>query len=220
MTSQVTPNSITFNPAGSGNYVISGGSINLLNTTTPINVNTDATISSPLVGSGGLSVAGPGTLTLSGSNTYSGPTLVTGGTLNIAGGGSLNNASSVNTQGGGLLSINSGMVTMASGSTAFGIGYGLDRHDGHVTVNGGVLNIGGVNGCTFVGGSFGGNQYGTGTFNINGGLVNVGAAGGYGAGNGPGGTDTSHLWLNAYYQMSLVLPTLGRAVRSTSMAAR
>ena len=100
VTSQVTPNSITFNPAGSGNYVISGGSINLPNTSTPIIVNTDATISSPLVGSGGLSVAGPGTLTLSGSNTYSGPTLVTGGTLNIAGGGSLNNSSSINTQGG------------------------------------------------------------------------------------------------------------------------
>jgi fibronectin-binding autotransporter adhesin len=154
VTTQVTPNSITFSPAGSGNYVISGGSINLLNTTTPINVNTDATISSPFVGSGGLSVAGFGTLTVTGSNTYSGPTLVTGGTLNIAGGGSLNNAMSINTQGGGLLSINSGVVTMASGSTSFGIGCGLNGTTGTTTINSGVLNIGGSNGFTTIGGDF------------------------------------------------------------------
>ena len=196
VTSQVTPNSITFNPAGSGNYVISGGPINLPNTATAITLNTDATISSPLVGSGGLSVAGPGTLTLSGSNTYGGPTLVSGGTLNIAGGGSLNNTSSINTQGGGLLSINSGMARMATGSTSFAIGCGLDGTTGTTTVNnGGVLTIGGSNGCTFVGGGFVPNgPCGTGTFNISGGLVNVGAAGG----SGPGGTDTSHIWLNAY----------------------
>ena len=56
---QVAPNSITFNPAASGNYVIAGGSINLPNAATSITVNTNATISSVLVGSGGLSKSVP-----------------------------------------------------------------------------------------------------------------------------------------------------------------
>ena len=67
----VTPNSITFNPAGSGNYVITGGSINLT-TNTLFTLNTDATISSQLVGSGTLSIAGTGTLTITNTNTFGG----------------------------------------------------------------------------------------------------------------------------------------------------
>ena len=80
----VSPNSITFNPAGSVNYVITGGSINLPNASTSITANTNATISSSLVGSGGLSVAGSGTLTLTNGNAYTGNTTVSGGTLAFA----------------------------------------------------------------------------------------------------------------------------------------
>ena len=45
-----------------------------------------ATISAPLTGLGGISVAGAGTLTLSGSNTYNGTTTVKNGTLALSGG--------------------------------------------------------------------------------------------------------------------------------------
>ncbi len=45
-----------------------------------------ATISAPLTGLGGISVAGAGELTLSGSNTYNGSTTVKNGTLTLSGG--------------------------------------------------------------------------------------------------------------------------------------
>ena len=84
--SQVAPNSITFNPAASGNYAISGGSINLPNASMSITANTNATISSALVGSGGLTKSGNGTLTLAGTNTYTGPTVISSGTLQLTSG--------------------------------------------------------------------------------------------------------------------------------------
>ena len=81
----VAPAGITFNPAQSGNYVVSGGSINLVNAGTPITANADATISSYLLGSGGLVKMGSGTLTLAGYSYYNGATVVNGGTLKLAG---------------------------------------------------------------------------------------------------------------------------------------
>jgi len=85
LTGQVTPNSITFNPAASGNYVLTSGAISLPNPSTSITVNSSATISSPLVGSGGLSVAGAGTLTLSAVNSYSGATTIGSGSKLLIG---------------------------------------------------------------------------------------------------------------------------------------
>ena len=81
----VAPHSITFNPAGSETYVISGGSINLYNASTSIVANAVATISSPLVGSGGLTMSGAGALTLSGQLSFAGPLTASGGTLTLAG---------------------------------------------------------------------------------------------------------------------------------------
>ena len=48
--------------------------------------NFGATISAPLTGLGGISVAGAGTLTLSGANSYNGTTTVESGTLALSGG--------------------------------------------------------------------------------------------------------------------------------------
>ena len=98
----------------------------------------DATISSVIGGSGGLTKAGLGTLTLSGPNTYSGATTVTGGTLLVNGSigssavtvantatlGGTGTAGAVTVNSGGTLSpgtspgiLNTGNLSLASGST-------------------------------------------------------------------------------------------------------
>ena len=101
----VSPNSSTFNPAASGNYVISGGSINLFNAVTSITANTNATISSQLVGTGGITMSGTAALTLSGALSYTGSTIVNQGMLVLAG-NSLN-SSDLSIASGGTLQINS-----------------------------------------------------------------------------------------------------------------
>ena len=75
------PNSITFNVTG---YTLSGGTItfNADPCTFTLGSDISATISSVLAGSTlGLTKAGAGTLTLSGTNTYTGATTVNAGTL-------------------------------------------------------------------------------------------------------------------------------------------
>ena len=84
----VSPNSITFNPAASGNYTIAGGNIGVdanPGGSLPITVNAStATIASSFTGLGGLTKNGIGTLTLNGNSTYAGNTLIAGGTLRLA----------------------------------------------------------------------------------------------------------------------------------------
>ncbi len=60
-----------------------------------------ATISAPLTGLGGIRVAGPGTLTLSGSNRYNGTTTVESGTLALSGGDNRLPPGTIVTLGGG-----------------------------------------------------------------------------------------------------------------------
>lgn len=72
---------IIFNSAGSGNYTLSGGTINLRGTNPTIENNVGATINSTLDGSNGLIKSGSGTLTLSGLNTYIGVTYIYAGSI-------------------------------------------------------------------------------------------------------------------------------------------
>jgi len=86
-----------------------GNTLTLSGTTPTITVNAlggtkTATISATIAGSSGLTKAGPGTLTLTGSNTYSGTTTITSGNLQIGNGG---------TSG----TLGSGPVTIASGAS-------------------------------------------------------------------------------------------------------
>jgi len=66
----------TFTNTGSTNFNMSG--VNLNN-------RLGATVSGNITGTGGMTYAGPGTLTLSGSNSYSGTTRIAGGALRLGG---------------------------------------------------------------------------------------------------------------------------------------
>lgn len=75
----VSVNKLTFNAAGSGNYMLSGGTITLGGTTPTIAATANAGISSALAGTG-LTKTGAGTLSLSGTGTISGDVIVKGAT--------------------------------------------------------------------------------------------------------------------------------------------
>ena len=77
LTSAISVNSITFNGAG---YTIAGGTLTLTGAGTITN-NTDATLSSVLAGTVGMTKLGSSILTLSGANTYTSVTTVKAGTL-------------------------------------------------------------------------------------------------------------------------------------------
>lgn len=86
----VTANRLTFNPATSGNYTLTAGTITLGGTDPTLTAHADATIQSVLAGSAaqnvnGLLKQGSATLTLEGANTHSGVTAVLAGTLRYAG---------------------------------------------------------------------------------------------------------------------------------------
>ncbi len=80
LASPLTASGLTFNAAGSGNYLLNGGTLTLSGAST-ITTNASATIDSVLNGTAGLTVTGPGTLTLGGANVYSGTTAVNAGSL-------------------------------------------------------------------------------------------------------------------------------------------
>ena len=81
-----------------------------------LNQRLSATLSGNLSGTGSLAYAGPGKLTLTGSNSYSGSTSVNAGTLAVN--GSLSNTSLVSVGAGGTLG---GSGVIAAGVTAAGI---------------------------------------------------------------------------------------------------
>ncbi|MCX5653717.1 MAG: autotransporter-associated beta strand repeat-containing protein, partial [Planctomycetota bacterium] len=77
----VNANGITF----SDTATISGDAITIAGTTPTITANADATISSAILGTNGLTKLGDGTLTLTGANSYTGATRINGGTLSTSG---------------------------------------------------------------------------------------------------------------------------------------
>jgi autotransporter-associated beta strand protein len=134
----VNAGAIVFNPAGSGNYTLSSGTVTL-GAAGVITVNSNATIGSTLAGAAtSLTVNGGGVLTLAGSNSYTGATTVTFSTLTLdTATGSLKSTSSLTLNGGtynldnngagaaysgtlGALTFNSGDGTIAITETAPG----------------------------------------------------------------------------------------------------
>jgi len=79
-----TVQSLAFNPAASGNFILTGGTIT--NNSGLITANANATINSTIGGASGLTLAGTASLTIGGTTTYTGTTTVNSGTLLLANG--------------------------------------------------------------------------------------------------------------------------------------
>ena len=118
----ITVSNLTFNPAGSSNYTIAagaGGSPLTFANTPRISVaaNCSPVISAPVAGPG-FTFAGPGTLSLNGTNALSGTLTISGGTLALTGNNS-GSAASCSVIPGATLEVANGFtgaLTLNSGS--------------------------------------------------------------------------------------------------------
>jgi autotransporter-associated beta strand protein len=119
--------------------------------------NTSTTFSGDIAGTGGLTKAGSGVLTLSGTSTYDGATAVNAGTLAvtgaITGAGAVGVASGATLGGSGALA---GDVTLASGAV---IGGANASSAGHLTLNGGLSLASGSTLSAQLGGATAGTGY-------------------------------------------------------------
>jgi len=130
-----TANDITFNTTG---YTISGGTLTLNGGSTPAISNgsgIDATVSSVISGTLGLTKTGGGILTLSGANNFTGTTTVDGGILKAGNAAALgSNANGTTVSAGAALDVN-GQNLGAEVVTVSGTGMGG---------NGAIINTGGT----------------------------------------------------------------------------
>ncbi len=128
----VAVNNITFNSTG---YTVTGGTLTMGGAAPKITTNSDATVSSILGGTAGLTKDGSGVLSIPTKATYTGGTIVNAGVLSLTGGGGAGGTirESVTVNNGAILRINTGDAT--------GYGTGTDRL---ATINinqGSTLNI-------------------------------------------------------------------------------
>jgi autotransporter-associated beta strand protein/adhesin HecA-like repeat protein len=79
-----TVQSLAFNPAASGNFTLTGGTIT--NTSGIITANDSASINCTLAGSSGLTLMGTGVVTINAATTYTGTTTINSGTLEFSNG--------------------------------------------------------------------------------------------------------------------------------------
>ena len=186
--------------SSAANWILSGGSpststLTLGGTAPTITVNAlgngkAATISAVLAGTAGMTKAGAGTLTLSGSNTLSGGVTLSTGTLNINSTNALgtgnftigDRSSSVtinNTSGSPITNANNNPITINTiwrgctftGTSDLNLGTGaVTFYDSSVTVSSGTVTFGGA----FTNSGMGNLQkYGGGTLTLNNGYTNT-----------------------------------------------
>jgi beta-galactosidase len=129
-TSTLYASNVTFDAAG---YTIGGNALTLGNTPT-LTVNSNATISSVLQGSGGLTKTGNGALTLTAVSTYTGGTTVNEGTL------ALNSTTFDQCVIRGALTVNSGATVSIVGYDYAGLGRLGGANITTLNVNGGTVS--------------------------------------------------------------------------------
>ncbi len=157
----VSVGAMTFNAPGTGTYTITGGLLTLGSTATMVTMNADASIGAILIGSGGLTETGYGTLELmpTSSNTYTGMTTVSDSSSS---GDTILRLSTSGALPGSNLKLDGGVVELAAGDFTRSLGSGTGQVQ--FTSNGGgfaavganrVVNLGGVSGpLTWGSGSF------------------------------------------------------------------
>jgi fibronectin-binding autotransporter adhesin len=130
----ITANDITFQV---GDYTIAGEPLTLDGTTPTITANANATISSAIAGSAGLSKTGAGNLTLGGVNTYTGTTAISAGTLVLGMGASLDASGLVSFTGTSGLNLGGNSQTLANLSiSAVAANNTASLTNGSLTLNG------------------------------------------------------------------------------------
>lgn len=128
----VSVNNITFNSTG---YTVTGGTLSMGGTSPKITANSDATVSSIIAGTTGLTKDGSGILSIPTKATYTGSTIVNAGVLNLSGGGGPSGTIRET------VTVNNGAILRISTGDATGYGTGTDRL---ATINinqGSTLNI-------------------------------------------------------------------------------
>ncbi|MGE0451320.1 MAG: choice-of-anchor D domain-containing protein, partial [Vicinamibacterales bacterium] len=136
----VAANSVTFTTTG---YTVQNNTLTLNGDATVSNdTGIDATISSVIAGSAGLTKTGDGTLTLSGANTFTGTAALNGGVVQIGAANNLGGSSAISFTGGRLYATASG-ITLSQPVTSNTPGGAEVRIDsGTITFSGGWSGAG------------------------------------------------------------------------------
>ncbi len=148
---------ITFATTG---YSVAAGTLTFAGTTPKVTTTADATISSAIAGSAGLTKDGAGVLSISTKATYTGNTIVNAGVLALTGGGGSDGTLN------GTVTVNSGGTMRMAAGDVTGFGTGVNRIATMNINQGGTLNVSVTNNQTL----------GNGVINLTGGAI-TGVAG-------------------------------------------
>lgn len=129
----IRANTLTFNTAG---YTITGNTLTLAGTAPTINANANATISSIIAGTTGLTKVGTGVLTLSGVNTYTGGTTINAGTLVVNADNNLGGTGASNP-----INIDGGTLSTGTANVTLNANHPLNIGPAGGTINGSVANL-------------------------------------------------------------------------------
>ncbi len=182
------------------------------------------TVSAVLGGAGALTMSGPGTVTLSGSNSYTGGTTLTGGTLQIAGLGTLGSPTGTLGVSGGTLDLGTsvqttGALTLTGGTIQNGTldaaSFGVQAGTVSAVLGGaGALTMSGPGTVTLSGS----NSY-TGGTTLTGGTLQIAGSGTLGSPTGTLGVSGGTLDLGTSVQTTGALTLTGGTIQNGTLDA-